>query len=287
MSAPRILIADDDPGVLAVLATRCRKMGFEVDTANNGMQMLLKARRTAPDLMIVDVNMPKLDGLTASCHLLEPGGPPMDVIVVTGISSEETVERCEALGMFYACKHTEFWRDISRALIEIFPHMAAAIATQAGPLAGAPDVVPSRPRVLIVDDDEEIGEFLASRLKKLGIEVLFAPNAGRALRLAIWNYPSLIVTDYHMPEGDAGLLISRLRSYPATATIPVVVLSGKVIDEPTAKLLRREVMGHAGAIKILKKSFDVSDLFETIQEYCSAEPSGFRTMNGWSDRERS
>ncbi|ABD08659.1 response regulator receiver domain protein [Rhodopseudomonas palustris HaA2] len=273
MSAPRILIADDDPGVLAALSTRCKKMGFEVDTAHNGMQMLLKARRTAPDLMIVDVNMPKLDGLTASCHLLEPGGPPMDVIVVSGISSEETLERCEALGMFYACKQAEFWRDISKALTEIFPHMAATIAAQAGPMAGAPDVVPSRPRVLIVDDDEEIGIFLTSRLKKIGIEVLYASNAGRALRLAVWHYPSLIVTDFSMPDGDAGLLLSRLRSYPATAAIPVVVLSGKDIDEPTSKMLKREVMGHAGAIKIVKKSFDVSELFDTIQEYCSAEPS--------------
>lgn len=272
MGAGRILIADDDPAILAALSTRCRKMGFEVDTAANGLQMLLKARRTSPDLIIVDVNMPELDGLTASFHLLDPGGPPVDVIVVTGLMNLETLERCEAMGMFYACKRTEFWQDISRALVEIFPHMAETIAAETGARITAASEVPTQPRVLVVDDDEQVGQFLTSRLKKLGIEVLYAPNAARALRLAAGHYPSVVVTDYHMPEGDAGFLISRLRSYPATAQTPVIVLSGRDIDEPTEKRLKRDVLGCPGAIGIFKKSFDVSGLFETIQHYCSAAP---------------
>jgi CheY-like chemotaxis protein len=272
MDARRILIADDDPAILAALSARCRKMGFQVDTAANGLQMLLKARRTSPDLIIVDVNMPELDGLTASFHLLEPGGPPVDVIVVTGISNLETLERCEAMGMFYACKRTAFWHDIGRALIQIFPQMAEAIAAETGPQTKTSVEVPTRPRVLVVDDDEQIGEFLTSRLRKLGIEVLYAPNAARAVRLAAGQYPSVVVTDYHMPEGDAGFLITRLRSNPATAQTPVIVLSGRDIDEPTEKLLKRDVLGYPGAIGIFKKSFDVSGLFETIQHYCCPGP---------------
>ena len=269
---PRILIADDDPAILAALSARCRKMGFEVDTAANGLQMLLKARRTSPELIIVDVNMPELDGLTASLHLLEPGGPPVDVIVVTGISNSETLERCEAMGMFFACKQPAFWHDIGQALTQIFPRMAEAIAAETGPLRQATDEVPTRPRVLVVDDDEQVGEFLASRLRKLGIEVLYAPNAGRALRLAAGQYPSVVVTDYHMPEGGAGFLISRLRSNPATAETPVIVLSGRDIDEPTEKLLKRDVLGHPGAIGIFRKSFDVGGLFAAIQKFCCPCP---------------
>lgn len=272
MGARRILIADDDPAILAALSTRCRKMGFDVDTAANGLQLLLKARRTSPDLIIVDVNMPELDGLTASFHLLEPGGPPVDVIVVTGVSTPETLARCEAMGMFFACKRTAFWHDIGHALSQIFPQMAEAIAAETGPLKKAADEVPTRPRVLVVDDDEQVGEFLASRLRKLGIEVLYAPNAARALRLAAGHYPSVVVADYHMPEGDAGFLISRLRGNPATAQTPVIVLSGRDIDEPTEKALRRDVLGYPGAIGIFKKSFDVSGLFATIQHYCCAGP---------------
>ncbi|WP_047309883.1 response regulator [Rhodopseudomonas palustris] len=272
MNAPVILIADDDPAVLAALSTRCRKMGFEVDTATNGLQMLLRARRSSPDLIIVDINMPKLDGLTASYHLLEPGGLAADVIIVTGTPSDETLQHCEAMGLFYACKREQFWQDICQALTEIFPHMAEAIAEQIGPFATMPDAVPSNPRVLVVDDDEQVAQFLSSRLKKLGIEVLYAPNAARALRLAASHYPSVVVTDYYMPEGDAEFLIMRLRSSRATAQIPVIVISGRELDETTAKQLKREMLGYPGAVGIFRKSFDVSELFDAIQQYCSAEP---------------
>ena len=42
---PRMLIADDDPAIVRLLADRCVKMGFKVETASNGLQLLIKARR--------------------------------------------------------------------------------------------------------------------------------------------------------------------------------------------------------------------------------------------------
>ncbi|PZA13477.1 response regulator [Rhodopseudomonas palustris] len=270
---PRILIADDDPAVVKVLSSRCEKMGFAVDTACNGMQMLLKARRTAPDLMIVDVNMPKLDGLTASFHLLDQGGPALDILIVTGSSDETTIERCESMGLFYARKGPEFWADLKAALIEIFPHRAVAITAHSDAVADHPELVPNRPRVLIVDDDEQVGTFLASRLNKLGVETVYAPDAARALRLAVRRSPSVVVTDYYMPQGGAEFLITRLRSIPETANIPVLVLSERDFDKASAEALTREVLGHAGAVGIFKKSFDVSELFQMIQNFCAFEPS--------------
>jgi len=271
---PRVLIVDDDPAIIKALSHRCEKMGFSIDTACNGVQMVLKARRTAPDLVIVDVNMPELDGLTASLHLLQPGGHPMDVIVVSGSSNGDTVESCEAMGMFYARKGPDFWRDIRDSLIEIFPHMADAIAAQSAGPAGAPDTVPNRPRVLIIDDDQQIGVFLASRLNKHGIETLYAPNVVQAMRIAVKRSPSVIITDYCMPEGDARFLMSRLRGTQETANIPVIVLSEKDIDRQTAGSLTRDIQGHAGVVRIFKKSFDFDELFQAIQEFCAFEPGG-------------
>src|SRR5450755_625000 len=96
-SAPKILIADDDPDIVRLLADRCVKMGFQVETAANGMQMLIKARRSHPDIMIVDVNMPEMDGISVCSRLLNPGSKPVEVVVVTGSSDQETAERCESL----------------------------------------------------------------------------------------------------------------------------------------------------------------------------------------------
>ena len=105
---PKMLIADDDPAIVRLLADRCVKMGFKVETASNGMQLLIKARRSQPDIMIVDVNMPEMDGLSVCTRFLDPGSRPVEVVVVTGSSDQETAERCESLGLFYGRKGPEF-----------------------------------------------------------------------------------------------------------------------------------------------------------------------------------
>ena len=59
----RILVADDDPAVTSVLKRGLSYEGFAVDTARSGMEALAVARDRSPDLVVLDVMMPELDGL--------------------------------------------------------------------------------------------------------------------------------------------------------------------------------------------------------------------------------
>ena len=269
MVAPKMLIADDDPDVVRLLADRCVKLGFKVETASNGMQLLIKARHSHPDIMIVDVNMPELDGLTVCTRLLDPGSKPVDIVVVTGSTDPTTAERCESLGLFYGRKGPEFWKSIESALVEIYPTMADRIEEQKMKSTG--NEVHERPRVLVVDDDPAIQMFLASRLGKLGIDTLYASNAVHAYRIACKARPSVVITDNFMPDGDAQYLLYRLRGTPATENIPVFVISGQALNELTEQNLRREICGRPGAAQIFKKSFDTHELFGALQQYCGFE----------------
>jgi CheY-like chemotaxis protein len=105
--SPKMLIVDDDPSVLRLLANHCTRLGFDVETATNGMQALLKASRIQPKILVIDVNLPELDGLSACAHLLGPDRSPVDVIVITGSRGSETPERCEGFGAYYA--HNTVW----------------------------------------------------------------------------------------------------------------------------------------------------------------------------------
>jgi CheY-like chemotaxis protein len=263
---PRMLIADDDPAMVRLLTDRWVKMGFKVETATNGLQLLMKARRNHPDIIIVDVNMPKLDGLSVCSRLLDPGGKPLEVVVVTGSNDPDTAERCESLGMFYSHKGPDFWHSVEGALAEIYPAMAGKIGAIANEAIDAQ--VPQRPRVLVVDDDPDIENFLASRLGKHGVETLYAPDATHGFRIACRESPTVIVTDNYIPYGDAQHLLHRLRSNPATANIPVFVISGKAIDELTEQTLRQEISGRPGALQVFAKSFDTRELFEALQKFC-------------------
>ena len=267
--AKRILIVDDDPSVLRLVSDHCARIGLSVATAATGMQAFLKASRSKPDILIIDVNMPELDGLSVCAHLMAHDRAPSGVIVITGSRNPDTVNRCEGLGAHYARKGPNFWNDLEAALMEINPRMAAKIS-QSSMREAAPQIR-RRSRVLLVDDDKDVNRFLTSRLEKCGIDVVYAPDAVQGFRVACRDEPAAIVTDYFMPDGDAQYLLARLRTNEATSNIPVIVLSGRELDYVAVHNLQREIGGYPGAAKILRKSNDTSALFEALQKFCGFE----------------
>jgi len=59
---PRILLVDDDPAILRLLEVNFRMEGFDVDTAGHGEEALAAASNATPDVVILDLMMPNLDG---------------------------------------------------------------------------------------------------------------------------------------------------------------------------------------------------------------------------------
>src|SRR6202022_4672983 len=96
-AAPQILIADDDPCVLRAVADRCTRMGFDVETATSGLQALIKASQHQPDVLVIDVHMPEVDGLSVLAYLLDIAKKSLHVMVVTGHPGQELVEKSEGL----------------------------------------------------------------------------------------------------------------------------------------------------------------------------------------------
>ncbi|PIQ86192.1 MAG: two-component system response regulator [Candidatus Omnitrophica bacterium CG11_big_fil_rev_8_21_14_0_20_45_26] len=68
--AKKILIADDEPFILKMVTARLQKEGFEVVTAQDGQSVLDLTRQQNPDLILLDIMMPKLDGYKV-CRLLK------------------------------------------------------------------------------------------------------------------------------------------------------------------------------------------------------------------------
>jgi CheY-like chemotaxis protein len=188
------------------------------------------------------------------------------VIVVTGSRETEMVERCQGFGAFYVRKGPEFWKGLGAALTQIFPHMADRIKELHGPRLAAE--VRMRPRVLVIDDELDTKHLLSSRLEKCGVELLYAPDITVGYRMACREAPSVIISDYFLPNGGIPYLLSRLRTTPATADIPVIVLTGRNLDGITVQNLMREVCGKSGVAQIFKKSFDTDELFEALQKVC-------------------
>ena len=82
---PRVLIADDDPDILELVAFRLSRAGFDVVKAADGEDALAKIAEHAPDLAVLDVMMPKIDGyeVTRRIRASEGAGGDIPVILLT------------------------------------------------------------------------------------------------------------------------------------------------------------------------------------------------------------
>ena len=98
MSA-RILVVDDEEIVVRSCVRILANHGYEVDSAPEGREALRKIEESAYDIMILDIMMPKMDGLEVLQRVKETH-PDIDVIMVTGLSQIETAVRAMKLGAF-------------------------------------------------------------------------------------------------------------------------------------------------------------------------------------------
>ncbi len=80
--------------------------------------------------------------------------------------------------------------------------------------------------VLIVDDEESFRSALAALLSDIGYEVRVASNGGQALEMVDKEVPDLVISDIQMPVVGGPELCRRLKDAPATAGVPVILMSG-------------------------------------------------------------
>jgi DNA-binding response OmpR family regulator len=86
--APRILIVDDDPNLLVLLADQLRSDGFEIQTARDGQEALRRLQAGWPDLLIVDMMMARMDGLTLAREIKARADLP--IIVLSAIDTADS-----------------------------------------------------------------------------------------------------------------------------------------------------------------------------------------------------
>ncbi len=141
---PRILIADDNPTNLDILQTRLSVHGYEILTAADGEAALARAREAQPDLILLDVMMPKMDGLEVCRRLKGDASLPfIPVILVTAkADTTDVVAGLEAGGDEYLTKPVDQAALVARvksmlrikALHDTVQAQAAQLQDQAGQL---------------------------------------------------------------------------------------------------------------------------------------------------------
>jgi DNA-binding response OmpR family regulator len=160
--APRILIVDDDPGLLVLLAEQLRSDGFEVQTARDGEEALRRLASGWPDLLVVDMMMPRKDGLTLAREIKATADLP--IIVLSAIDAGDSkADLLEEVAEDYVTKpyhYPELRARINRVLrrlgdrvprqsLVLGPNLTLELHHRTAVVAGSPvQLTPTESRLL-------------------------------------------------------------------------------------------------------------------------------------------
>lgn len=98
----RILIVDDDEALADVLSHRLKRQGFDTIVAESGSTGLAKARSEVPALIVLDLRLPDVDGLTICEQLADSSDTcAIPVIVLSGMECPDILRRCRAAGCHF------------------------------------------------------------------------------------------------------------------------------------------------------------------------------------------
>jgi two-component system phosphate regulon response regulator PhoB len=197
----KILVVDDEPEAVELVEFNLKGAGYEVSTAADGAEALNKARRIQPNLVILDVMMPEIDGMEV-CKLLrrDPATSAIPIIMLTAKASE--VDRVLGLELGaddYVVKPFSP-RELVLRVKKILERGKPAEAAKEKIVFG--DLVIDIPRHVVLWKGEEI-DLTATEFKLLST---LAQRRGRvqsrdALLRDVWGYESMIDTrtvDTHM-----------------------------------------------------------------------------------------
>ncbi|RIX99636.1 response regulator [Aureimonas flava] len=210
-----VLAIDDDPHARELVTRFLLREGFSVRTAADGLSGLEMARLLKPDVILLDVTMPKMDGWAVLTEL--KGDPDVSDIPVVMITIIDEHSLGYALGAAdYLLKPVE-WNRL-KAVLDRFRTTDNGV-------------------ILAVDDDQDGLHRTATMLEREGLSVITALNGREALARMEEARPSLILLDLVMPEMDGFGFLRAMRGREDWRDIPVVVLTSKDLSAEEMRFL--------------------------------------------------
>jgi signal transduction histidine kinase/CheY-like chemotaxis protein len=213
--AALVMVVDDDPNARDLLAATARREGYRVIEATDGETALALAREWHPDVVTLDVLMPRMDGWAVLTALKsDPGLAEIPVIIVTVL---------EDRGIAVSLGAAEFLtKPVDR------PRLAATLRQH----------VYGSGVVLVVDDESDSRGLARRHLAKLGWEVAEAADGVGALSWLSQNpRPAMILLDLVMPGMNGFAFLEEIAKHNEWRDIPIVILTAMPLDAAERELL--------------------------------------------------
>jgi len=244
-----VLTIDDSKVVRSMVTRSLQPYGVRVVEAQNGQEGVEAARQNHPDLILLDVTMPVMDGRQALAELrADPACKAIPVIMLTAESGRDLVVEIAKLGItgyiVKPFKQDTFEQEVNKILGS--PQQAAAEAAARAPI--------DLQSVLVVDDSEKVLAAAAKALEK-SMKVLTAVSGADAIKQYASARPGVVVVDLAMPDMDGFATLAELKKLGASAYVALAVRGDNGALEKARK---------AGYHGVVNKPFQEVELVDQV-----------------------
>ncbi len=246
------LVVEDDPAAADIVRLQLEAQGFTVALATTAEAGLAIAAERPLSLITLDILLPDMDGWEFLARVKQVPALQRIPVVIISMAADRT--HAFALGAAAVMQKPISREELHTALVELglLPHVDGRGL-----------------EVLIVDDDPKAVELLAVRMVGLATSVLRAHGGREAIDIARAEIPDLIVLDLFMPEVSGFDVVAALSADPATARIPILVVTANDVTPEDRARLNRYVMA------IVEKGERGNDRFwAEVQRAMSGRPAG-------------
>ena len=251
MEKETILVVEDNEFNLKLVRTLLLLDEYHVLEASDAETGIQLARDYRPDLILMDIQLPGLDGLEATRMIRkDPDIKDIPVVAITAHAMKGDEKKTLDAGCIgYIPKPID-----TRSFIDTVKQLKTGNTQQA-----IKSNRPYRQRILLVDDDPMNLKLLASMLPKDKYDIITADNGTDGLEKTFKEHPDLILLDIMMPDINGYDVTRKLKSDPETAHIPIMLVTALDGDEDKAMGLE------AGADEFLNKPVNMSELRARVQ----------------------
>ena len=264
----KIIVIEDDVILSDVLAIKLKKLGYDVDKAQDDVAAFQKIKTDHPACIVLDILMARKVGIGLLSQIkADLSLRDIPVLLTATAEDKDEVKHARELGardfIFKAVMDpNEIVEKVGQMLSGVAPAPLQSTASQApasAPQATAP-VAGGKTFVLVIEDDKFLRELLVRKLSSEGFDVQNAIDATSAFAILAQRKPTIILCDLILPEVSGFEILQRIKADPKISDVPVIILSNLGQKEDTDR-----AMALGAKDFMVKANFTLDEIVEKIR----------------------